>query len=70
MEERRLMKWIIAAAVAAFVSGFVSAETGRRAEAYPGGYCTDSSGCSKCEVCVKEKAYESAGKCMPIAGCY
>lgn len=64
------MKTIVLVAVAAvsFVVG-LSASGPQRAEAYPGGYCTDSSGCSKCEVCVKEKAYESAGKCMPIAGC-
>jgi len=42
----------------------------RSASAYPGGYCLNSSGCGRCEVCVKQQPTDPSGTCMKIAGCY
>lgn len=57
-------------AVVLFALIWLACATESQAEAYPGMLCYDSSGCSRCEVCVKPSPYAASGHCMVIAGCY
>lgn len=63
----RMKKTMLLCALAAVVGYFFPRSPAR---AYDGMMCINTSVCSKCEVCVKDKATDATGKCRAVAGCY
>jgi hypothetical protein len=62
------MKSAIVAAVAIALLTVLAST--RKAQAYPGQMCMNTSTCGHCEICIKEHSYDPTGKCLPVAGCY
>lgn len=63
--KRSILTFVLATAAGLGLSSLLA----KRADAYPGGYCINASGCARCEVCLKESATASSGKCVKVQGC-
>jgi hypothetical protein len=62
------MKTVLALVLGALVAAV--ALSSAPAHAFPGAMCFNATGCSRCEVCVKERPLDVSGKCLVIQGCY